>query len=99
MALSPEEKQVLEALARGWTLKSHRHLDGTKEYLLHPLEGGNPRPVTWTTVNALRAKGLIDSNKKFPAATYLLTDKGRAAAPGRGTKESPATPLTTSGWN
>jgi hypothetical protein len=29
------------------------------------------------TVGKLRQRGLIASNKKFPAATYLLTDRGQ----------------------
>ena len=76
------DEGVLKALAEGWTLKSHRYLDGDKVYRLHPLEGGEPEAVDSATVQALRERGLIESNMKFPAATYLLTDKGRQVAAG-----------------
>lgn len=76
MKLSPAEITVLTGLAEGCTLKSHRNLDGEKAYQLHPLDG-KPAPVDWAVVDALKQRGLIDSNKKFPAATYLLTEKGR----------------------
>ena len=66
-------------MAGGWTLKAHRYLDGRKEYRLHSLAGEN-QIVVPTTVEALVQNGLIDSNKKFPAATFWLTDRGRAAA-------------------
>jgi hypothetical protein len=54
-------------------------LDGTKIYQLHPLEG-NPETVNRAAVDHLKEHGLIDSNKKFPAATYLLTPKGQTIA-------------------
>jgi hypothetical protein len=62
----------------GWTLKDHRDLDGGKAYQLHPLEGP-PELVAPGVVAALVERGLIDSNKKFPAATYWLTPAGREA--------------------
>ncbi|GAB4425133.1 MAG: hypothetical protein Kow0031_04520 [Anaerolineae bacterium] len=79
MKLSAAEITVLTGLAEGRTLKSHRNLDGEKAYRLHPLDG-LPQPVDWAVVDALKRRGLIDSNKKFPAATYLLTEKGRRTA-------------------
>lgn len=79
MTLSKTQKKVLSALISGTALKSHRYLDGTKTYKLHPLDGP-AETVRWTTVEALKERGLIDSNKKFPAATYLLTEKGRQIA-------------------
>lgn len=97
MDLTAAERQVLLAIARGWTLKSHRYLDGRKEYQLHPLDEGDVRTVAWETVDALREQGFIDSNKKFPAATYLLTDKGREVVEGSGFR-SGQHPLTASGW-
>ena len=66
-------------MAGGQTLKAHRYLDGRKEYRLHALTGESEL-VAGSTVAALVEGGLIDSNKKFPAATFWLTDKGRAAA-------------------
>lgn len=71
------EVKVLQAIAGGWTLKAHRYLDGRKEYRLRSLEGMS-ESVTPETVEALSTAGLIDSNKKFPAATFWLTDKGRS---------------------
>jgi len=79
MKLSKTQKNLLRALINGDTLKSHRSLDGTKRYKLHPLDGP-AETVRWTTVEALKNHGLIDSNKKFPAATYLLTEKGQQIA-------------------
>lgn len=55
-------------------MKSHRDLEGRKVYLLHPLEG-LPVPVASALVERLYELGLIDSNKKFPVATYWLTAK------------------------
>lgn len=65
-------------MASGWALKAHRTLDGRKQFQLHHA-GGAAEPVDWSVAGALAARGLIDSNKKFPAATYWLTEAGRAA--------------------
>lgn len=67
---------MLLALASGCALKSHRYLDGRKVYRLHALD----RPaemVRRATVDRLIKRRLIDSNKKFPAATFWLTDQGK----------------------
>jgi hypothetical protein len=77
MRLTAEQRTLLRAMANGSTLKAHRYLDGTKEYRLHPLD----RPaeiVERSVVEVLQEHGLIDSNKKFPAATFWLTEAGRA---------------------
>jgi hypothetical protein len=77
MRLTTEQRSLLRAMAGGSTLKAHRYLDGTKEYRLHPLD----RPaeiVERSIVEGLHEQGLIDSNKKFPAATFWLTEAGRA---------------------
>ena len=77
MRLTTEQRNLLRALASGSTLKAHRYLDGTKEYRLHMLD----RPaeiVERRIVEVLQEHGLIDSNKKFPTATYWLTETGRA---------------------
>ena len=79
MALYETEEDVLRALAEGWLLKSHRYLDGTKVFRLHPLTG-DPVTVDARVVEALVKRQLVTSNQKFPAATYLLTEKGRALA-------------------
>lgn len=79
MQLSQAQKRVLVALLSGNSLKSHRYLDGTKIYQLHPLTG-QAETLERSTVELLCRQGLIDSNKKFPAATYWLTEKGKALA-------------------
>jgi hypothetical protein len=77
MPLTPAQVELLQAVAHGLTLKSHRDLEGHKEYRLHTLNGQSTI-VAWEDVEALQAAGLIDSNKKFPAATYWLTAGGQA---------------------
>ena len=79
MQLSPAQKRVLVALVNGCSLKSHRYLDGSKIYQLHPLTG-QAETIQRSTVELLGRQGLVDSNKKFPAATYWLTEKGKALA-------------------
>jgi len=71
-----ELMNLLRAMANGYTLKSHRYLDGTKVYQLHALDG-QIEEVPQAIVAALQDQQLIDSNKKFPAATYWLTETGR----------------------
>jgi hypothetical protein len=74
--LSEAEINLLQAIAGGQTLKSHRYLDGSKVYQLHSPDG-SIEAVTDQIVQALQAKHLIDDNKKFPAATYWLTEEGK----------------------
>lgn len=76
MRLSRRHKQALLKLGEGWLLKSHRYLDGTKRYQLHSPEGAVV-DVQRKIVSDLVHNDLISSNQKFPAATYLLTEKGR----------------------
>ncbi len=76
MRLTSAQVECLQAIADGSTLKSHRDLEGHKEYRLHTLDGQSTI-VSWEDVAALQSIGLIDSNKKFPAATYWLTNAGR----------------------
>jgi hypothetical protein len=75
MKLSPVHEDLLRALVAGGALKAHRYLDGRKIYRLHSL-AGPPQQVERRTVEFLKEQQLIESNKKFPAATYLLTEKG-----------------------
>ena len=75
--MKPEN--ILQALIDGATLKAHRYLDGAKLYKLHPLDGP-VEPVERATVDYLKQQGFIKSNMKFPAATYLLTEKAQQAA-------------------
>ena len=78
MQLSDTQQNLLRAMASGRFLKSHRDIDGHKIYQLHALDGSS-LPVRRATVEALVERGLIDSNKKFPASTYWLTAAGRQA--------------------
>ncbi len=74
--LSPPQRALLRVLLDGATLKAHRYLDGTKMHQLHALDG-TTTDVPESLVEALKRRRLIESNKKFPAATYLLTERGR----------------------
>lgn len=67
--------KLLQSLADGDTLKSHRYIDGTKVYQLHALDGSS-RSVGRESVETLYERGLIETNQKFPAATYWLTEAG-----------------------
>jgi uncharacterized protein YjhX (UPF0386 family) len=82
MKLSKAEQHLLQALAQGATLKAHRTMDGAKVHKLHLLGVESPVVITEATVTSLKGQGLIESNMKFPAATYLLTDKGVQVATG-----------------
>lgn len=77
--LDKKHKRVIWAMANGHFLKSHRDIDGHKAYLLHPPDG-NPVTVAPPIVEYLRQQSLIDSNKKFPVATFWLTEKGQQLA-------------------
>ena len=76
MRLSDTHKRILSAMSGACFLKSHRDIEGNKVYKLHPLEGPE-QIVPARVVDDLVEQGLIDSNKKFPAATYWLTEKGK----------------------
>jgi hypothetical protein len=84
MALPPARARLLAAMAAGHVLKVHRTLDGEKAYRLHWLEGdemaNGVEEVAAVDVESLLVRGLIVSNMKFPAATFLLTGAGLAAA-------------------
>ena len=78
-SLSEPQTRLLRALLCGCTLKSHRDIDGGKDYRLHPLRGGAV-PVSAQVVLSLQERGFLQSNQKFPAATLLLTERGHCAA-------------------
>lgn len=59
-------------------LKSHRDLEGVKICRLY-LESGE-LIVSAESVQTLRRKRLIETNHKFPAAAYLLTEQGAQLA-------------------
>lgn len=75
MHLTPHQRHILQAMRNGATLKIHRTLDGEKVHRLHPLDG-EPATVERDVVESLVALDLIQSNLKFPAATYVLTESG-----------------------
>lgn len=78
--LTPNQRALLVAMAAGHRLKDHRDIDGHKRYALHQADDAEA-PIDPADVEALVEAGLISSNKKFPAATYWLTEAGRAIAP------------------
>ena len=79
MRLSRSEQSILSAMSHGALLRSHRELDGQKMFRLH-LANRQREPADFDDVHRLRDAGLIDSNKKFPVATFWLTDKGKLLA-------------------
>ncbi len=84
MRLTRRERELLGALAQGGSLKAHRDLEGRKVYLLRRPDGA-AETVSEADVHRLVDSRLLDSNKKFPAATFFLTDRavavlGRASA-------------------
>lgn len=91
LRLDEAQKRVLLALASGAALKVHRTLDGEKAHRLHT-EDGPVTEVDTAVVDTLLAQGLIESNMKFPAATFLLTETGAAAAAQLGGALRPLTP-------
>jgi hypothetical protein len=76
MTISSTQQYLLLAIAGDNFLKAHRDIEGHKIYLLHPLQS-EPEAVEGDDVQRLVDEGLIDSNKKFPAATFWLTEKGK----------------------
>ncbi len=80
MRLTAAQQQLLLALQAGNSLKVARTLDGEKVYRLYTPDGTRDEHVPAALVQRLEQAGLIESNMKFPAATFLLTDKGATAA-------------------
>ena len=78
-SLSAPQMQILLAVLAGATLKSHRDVDGGKEYRLHPLNG-DAFDVQGQVVRSLEERGYLLSNQKFPAATLILSQNGRRVA-------------------
>ncbi|HRW05325.1 MAG TPA: hypothetical protein P5121_09540 [Caldilineaceae bacterium] len=70
---------LLVALQGGAILKAHRTVDGAKVHKLHH-QRAEPIPIDAAIVRHLEKRGLLRSNMKFPAATYLLTAKGSTLA-------------------
>src|SRR6185295_2126741 len=80
MELSDAHRDVLRALAEGIVLKGHRNIEGEKVYKLHAMDGSEIEVISPDVVEFLKEEKLIHSNMKFPAASFLLTDKGRQIA-------------------
>lgn len=93
MRLSDAQRALLIALQAGERLQVHRTLDGAKLYRLHTHDGNATEAVAPDVVDSLVRTGLIESNMKFPAATFLLTDKGLAAVQAiTGSEQAPVGP-------
>ncbi len=75
MRLTIQQLAILVALADGCALKAQRDLEGRKVYRLHYLDG-HTKEVAATDAQHLLESRLIDSNKKFPTATFFLTVRG-----------------------
>jgi len=76
MKLSQAQSDLLRALLDGQQLKPHRYPSGEKVFRLHALDRP-PQAVPREIVEFLSEHDLIDINKKFPSATYWLTEQGR----------------------
>lgn len=93
MRLSAPQRALLIALQAGDRLQVQRTLDGAKRYRLHARDDAAVVAIAATVVDGLLRAGLIESNMKFPAATFLLTDKGLAiAAAITGSEQTPIGP-------
>ena len=77
--LDPAQAALLTKLQQGAVLKVHRTIDGDKLYRLHQV-GAPDQEIDGALVAALTDLDLLQSNMEFPAATFLLTDKGVAVA-------------------
>ena len=77
--MKEEQRHILTLMTGGAFLKSHRDIEGGKVFKLHPLDE-DPEVIQPDEVELLREQGLIDSNKKFPVATFWLTEEGKIAA-------------------
>ncbi len=79
--LSAADRKLLAIIAGGGRLRDHRDIEGGKRLSLVDGDGAEVNPDIAAVDNLIQA-GFIDSNKKFPAATYWLTESGKAAAAG-----------------
>ena len=77
--LTGEQAALLVSLQQGAVLKVHRTLDGAKVHRLQK-DDAPVQEIEAALVAAVTDLGLLQSNMKFPAATFLLTDKGVAVA-------------------
>ncbi len=77
--LTVEQQSVLVAVFTGAALRSHRDLEGNKRYALHRDEQ-EVGEIGRKTILSLRDKRLLETNHKFPSATFLLTTRGNKIA-------------------
>ena len=63
-------------MSAGARLRDHRDIDGGKVFRLYR-DDDAVEVIDHADVEALMEAGLLDSNKKFPAATYWVTEAGR----------------------
>jgi hypothetical protein len=75
--LTPEQSRVLVALLHGSCLRVHRTPDGDKVFRLAAPDNACSEEIPGSVASALEQQGLVASNMKFPAATFLLTEKGQ----------------------
>jgi len=78
-AFSEPQRHLLAQIAGGARLKDHRDIEGGKRYTL-TVDSAPASEIDSEWVGGLVERGLIDSNKKFPSATYWLTEAGKRAA-------------------
>ena len=78
-ALTEPQRRLLAQIAGGARLKDHRDIEGGKRFTL-TLDAAAETVIAPALVEELVKRGLIDSNKKFPSATYWLTDAGKRVA-------------------
>ena len=76
--LSEEQQHTLIAVYQGAALRSQRDIEGGKRFELR--KETDATPVSRSTILDLRTKGLIETNHKFPSATFLLTTAAEATA-------------------
>ena len=78
-SLSEPQRRLLAQIAGGARLKDQRDIEGGKRFTL-TVDTADSSVIEGVLVEVLVARGLIDSNKKFPSATYWLTDSGKRVA-------------------
>lgn len=80
--LNSADFDLIAQLNDGFTLKSHRYLNGEKRYELTSPQG-EAVEVEWKQVQKLLKLKIITTNQKFPAATFLLTRLGQSLTAGK----------------
>ena len=80
--LSTADLELINRLSDGFNLKSHRNLEGEKNYVLYSPDGDQVN-LNWKQVQKLLRLKIITTNQKFPAATFLLTNLGQSLTKGK----------------